>query len=77
MKDADARILNMRLKGFRRRLVSMSLTEEERQVIIDVLKPIFQEIREKIADMVATWVSENLPRLLKEMEEEGKSGEKN
>ena len=55
----------------------MSLTEEERQVIIDVLKPIFQEIREKIADMVATWVSENLPRLLKEMEEEGKSGEKN
>ena len=56
--------------------VPICLTEEEKQLIRDTLKPVFQEIKERImeriAEMVSEWVSKNLPRLLKETEEEEK-----
>ncbi len=53
-----------------------NLTAEEIRALVDALKPIFQEYKNQfmdlVAEMVATWASENIPRLLKEIEEEEK-----
>ncbi len=49
-----------------------NLTVEEKRILTNQLRPLFKEFRDQIAEMVATWASENIPRLLKEIEEEKK-----